>query len=88
MISKRAIGGPLGYNFLKHTLDILKLQMKSKKNVLGVFNDSLETYPRYSHEEQKKRVFVQGAMAFLVSLKGPFTKSLGNPRLKTTDLDS
>ena len=50
MISKGAIEGPLGYNFLKHTLDILKLQMKSKKNVLGVFNDSLETYTRYFYE--------------------------------------
>ena len=31
MNSKGAIGGQRGHNFLKLTLDILKLQMKSKK---------------------------------------------------------
>ena len=35
--------GPWGHNFLKLTLDIHKLQMKSKKKVSGVFNSSLET---------------------------------------------
>ena len=40
-------------------LDILELQMNSKKNVLGAFYGSLETYTRYSwsaDEKQKKKV--------------------------------
>ena len=58
MNSKGTIEGAMrSYFFLKLTLDILKLQMKSKKNLLGVFNGSLQTYTRYSRiadEEQKK----------------------------------
>ena len=51
---KGAIGG---HNFLKLTLDVLKLQMKSKKKVLGVFNGSLETYTRYSWVADEDGVF-------------------------------
>ena len=39
MSSKWVRGGPLGLN-LKLTLDIIELQMKSKKKVLGVFYGS------------------------------------------------
>ena len=58
MNNKEVISGPWGHIFLKLTLGILKLQMKNKKNVVGVFNGSLETYTRYSrvaNEEQKKK---------------------------------
>ena len=41
--SKRGTGGPWGHN-LNLTLDILELQMKRKKKVLGVFYGSLETW--------------------------------------------
>ena len=84
MSSKGATGGPWRHN-LKLTLDILELQMKSKKQVLGVFYGSLETYTKYSwvaDEEQKKKkvlcVFyrslwvtymLKGAIAFSNSLK-------------------
>ena len=55
--SKGVRGGAWGHNFLKLTLDILKLQMKIKKNVSGVINGSLETYTRYSRvaDEEKKK---------------------------------
>ena len=42
---------------MKLTLDILKLQIKNeKKDVLGNFKGSLETYSRYSRvsDEEKK----------------------------------
>ena len=60
MSSKGATGGPLGHN-LNVSLDILELQMKSKKKVLNVFYGSLETYTRYSwvaDGEQKKMSIV------------------------------
>ena len=45
---------------MKLTLDILKLQMKCKKNVLGVFNGCLETYTRYSQVADKEKKGVLG----------------------------
>ena len=49
------------FRILKLTLDILELQMMSKKMVLGVFISNFETYTRYSRladEEQKKALSV------------------------------
>ena len=49
--------GPWGHAF-NLTLNIIDLQIKSKKKICGVFYGSLETYTRYSwvaDEEQKKK---------------------------------
>ena len=66
---------------MKLTLDTLKLQIKRKKNVLGVFNGSLETYARYSRvadKEQKKglSVFKEEGHDFLIFSKGSFSKKV------------
>ena len=60
-------------------LDILELQKKSKKKILGVYIGNFETYSRYSRvadEEQKKDI---GVIAFLNSLKGTILKEFGKP---------
>ena len=44
----RAVKEPQGGHNLKLTLDILELQMKSKKRSYVVFYGSIETYTRYS----------------------------------------
>ena len=70
---------------MKLKLDILNLQIKTKKNFLGVFNGSLETYTKCSRvadEEQKKDlrcfwvILLKGAMAFLISLKGAICRKV------------
>ena len=82
MNSKGAIRGQWGHCFLKLALDIIKLQMKSKKNVLGVFSGCLKTYTRFyrvADGEQKKIVLsnlVEGAMTFLIFLKGAVCKNV------------
>ena len=63
MSSKGAIGRPWGHN-LKLTLDILEFRWKAKKKVLGVFYDSLWV------------LFLNGAMAFFISLKGVICKNV------------
>ena len=62
-------------------LDILELQMKSKKKVFGIYIGNYETYTRYFRVADEKRS--QGAIAFLNSLKGAiYKKNLGNHDLK------
>ena len=62
------------------------MQIKRKKKRLRCFGGSLETYFRYSRvadeEEKIPVILLKGAMAFLISLKGPFSKSLGNSAIK------
>ena len=61
--SKEAIGGHLVMIFLKLTLEILELQMKKKTKGLVCF----------------WVIFLKGAIAFLIFLKGAICKKLWKP---------